>query len=345
MRSLGKKKTVWLLLLLLALLLRMVLPAAVVEQWYSRGLFPGIRVVQGFISGLSPVPLVYLLLAGMLGFAVWNRKRFLAILINGLFILGFAFLLLWGFNYQRVPFASQAGLDARPLDPDQVEAEFEWATRLMLESRQMLDISPDFPVADFYPAAVLEDMLYPSVKAVVKGWGYPAAGNMRVRLVYPKGLLLQFSSSGVYLPWTGEGHLDAGLHPLNWPFVMAHEMAHGYGMADEGVCNFLAYQVCTAHPDPYIRYAGTLYYWRYAAYEMKRFCPAELEDALRALPEGVRSDLKAIREYSDRYPDLIPMWRDLVYDSFLKSQGLRQGILSYDQVLILAHAYRMQGDR
>jgi hypothetical protein len=155
--------------------------------------------------------------------------------------------------------------------------------------------------------------------------------------------LLRFSSSGVYLPWTGEGHVDAGLHPLNWPFVLAHEMSHGYGMADEGVCNFLAYQVCIGHSDPYVRYAGALYYWRYVAYEMMRFCPAETQAAVEALPAGIRGDLAGIREYSNRYPDIIPQWRDVVYDSFLKSQGLSQGVLSYNEVLVLAHAWRTMG--
>ena len=140
--------------------------------------------------------------------------------------------------------------------------------------------------------------------------------------------------------WTGEGHIDAGLYPLNWPFVMAHEMSHGYGIANEGVCNFLAFQVCSTDPDPYIRYSGTLYYWRYAAFEMMRFCPSELEARIDALPEGIRLDLKAIRDNYDRYPDLIPQWKDLVYDSFLKSQGLKAGVLSYDEVLVLTHAWR-----
>ncbi|MFZ2899530.1 MAG: DUF3810 family protein [Saprospiraceae bacterium] len=337
----------WPSLLLLALAGRALAPDYWVEEAYGSALFPVIRAMSGFISSLSPLPLVYLLLAGLVvyGFWVWRAGKagFRPLqVLSVLSFWAFTFLLLWGFNYQRIPFAKKAGLDAKPLDAIAIEEEFDWAIARILESRQALGNSISEPVSQFYGFESLEDYLFPRVQHALGSWGYPADGRVRARRLYPKGILLRFSSSGVYLPWTGEGHLDAGLHPLNWPFVMAHEMSHGYGIADEGVCNFLAYQVCAYDPDPYIRYTGTLYYWRYAAYEMRRFCPIELEEAIQALPEGIRADLSAIRDYADRYPDLIPQWRDLVYDSFLKSQGLRDGVLSYDQVLVLAHAFRTQ---
>lgn len=337
----------WPFLLALALLARVLLSGAAVEEVYGGGLYRIIRLAQGFISGLSPLPLVYLLLSGIVMYGAWKWRRgksgirFWA-LLSVFSFWAFTFLFLWGFNYQRIPFSQKAGLDAQPLDAIAIEEEFDWAVARMLESRQALGVPMDEPASQFHEFERLEDHLFPRVRQAVWSWGYPAEGRVRARLLYPKGILLRFSASGVYLPWTGEGHLDAGLHPLNWPFVMAHEMSHGYGIADEGVCNFLAYQVCAYDPDPYIRYTGTLYYWRYAAYEMRRFCPVELEEAIQALPEGIRADLAAIREYADRYPDLIPQWRDLVYDSFLKSQGLKDGVLSYDQVLVLAHAFRTQ---
>lgn len=337
----------WPVLLLLALASRALAPVSLVEETYGGALYPLIRAVSGFISSLSPLPLVYLLLAGLLvyGFWLWRARKAgfrLWQVLSVLSFWAFTFLLLWGFNYQRIPFSEKAGLDAQPLDPIGIEEEFNWAISRILESREALGVPVNEHVSQFYGFERLEEYLYPRIQQAVGSWGYPAEGRVRARLLYPKGILLRFSSSGVYLPWTGEGHLDAGLHPLNWPFVMAHEMSHGYGIADEGVCNFMAYQVCAYAPDPYVRYAGSLYYWRYAAYEMRRFCPLELEEAIQALPEGVRADLSAIREYADRYPDLIPQWRDLVYDSFLKSQGLRDGVLSYDQVLVLAHAFRTQ---
>lgn len=42
----------------------------------------------------------------------------------------------------------------------------------------------------------------------------------------------------------------------------------------------------------------------------------------------------------DRYPDLIPALQYRVYDAYLKSQGIREGMLNYDRVLVLTHAWR-----
>ena len=339
------KRTKWLWLFLVAILLRVLLPDEVVETLYGRSLFPPLRMAQGFLSSLFGFPLIYLLLLTILAGGIWifvkkGRKKGLWFIFSTVFSLGFTFLLLWGYNYNRVPFEKYVKLPVRPLGEEDLESEFEIATAQVLENRRALGISLALAVTEFPSFDRLNSEILPGVRSAVGQWGYPAEGSVRARLLYPKGVLLRFSSSGVYLPWTGEGHIDAGLYPLNWPFVMAHEMSHGYGMANEGVCNFIAYQVCLSHPDPFIRYAGALYYWRYAAYEMKRFCPAELQARIEALPKGIRLDLEAIRDNYDRYPDLIPQWKNLVYDSFLKSQGLKEGVLSYETVLVLVHAWR-----
>ena len=342
------KRFIWLFLFMVMLALRVILTAPQVEWWYSRFFFPPVRWAQGVLSSLSPIALVYVLILGLA--LVWYRrfrkkrwKGLFQALFSSVFLLAFLFLALWGLNYQRVPFQKTVGLAVHPLPEEALEDEFDWAIRQVLESRKQLDIPMEQPLSDFTSFGDLEKYILPRVRAALMGWGYPVAGRVRARLLYPKGILLRFSSSGVYLPWTGEGHVDAGLYPLNWPFVMAHELAHGYGIADEGVCNFLAYQVCSTDPDPYIRYTGMLYYWRYTVFEMRRFCPAEVDEAILALPEGIQLDLQAIRENSLKYPDIIPQWREVVYDSFLKSQGLKEGIMSYETVLMLAHAYRGKG--
>lgn len=343
------KRTKWLWLFLIALAIRSLSPAGAIESGYGRGLFPTIRMIQGFISDLCPVPVIYLLLLGLLIVLVWTfakkgKKSGLWFVFSAVFCLAFTFILLWGFHYQRIPFEKEVGLEVRPLDEYAVENEFEIATSQVLESREAFGHPMDKPVSGFPAFKGLGQVLLPRVRSVVESWGYPVQGKVRARLLYPKGILLRFSSSGVYLPWTGEGHIDAGLYPLNWPFVIAHEMTHGYGMANEGVCNFIAYQVCISDPDPFIQYAGALYYWRYTAAEMYRFCPAEVENRIESLPRGIQLDLEAIRKNYDDYPDLIPQWKNLVYDSFLKSQGLKEGVLSYETVLVLTNAWRVKSE-
>ena len=96
----------------------------------------------------------------------------------------------------------------------------------------------------------------------------PHSGRVRVRQPWPNGFLLRWSTAGIYIPQTGEGHIDRGLLAVQKPFTIAHEMAHGYGVADEGACNFIAWLACSQSRDPWVRFGGALTYWRYAAAEM-----------------------------------------------------------------------------
>ena len=136
--------------------------------------------------------------------------------------------------------------------------------------------------------------------------------------------------------------MDKGLHPVQWPFTLAHEMAHGYGFGNEGVCNFWAALACLQSKDPGIRYAGRLAYWRYIAVEYRRYDPEGFRRAREALPREVTMDLKAIQKAMDRYPDLVPRLQYRLYDSYLKSQGVKEGMKSYSQVLLLVRSWEQK---
>ena len=58
-------------------------------------------------------------------------------------------------------------------------------------------------------------------------------GKIRCRQILPQGILLRISTAGFYNPLTGECNIDKGLHPLQKPFVMAHELFHGMGITGE----------------------------------------------------------------------------------------------------------------
>ncbi len=41
-----------------------------------------------------------------------------------------------------------------------------------------------------------------------------------------------------------------------------------------------------------------------------------------------------IDAYIERYPDIIPLARSFVYDSYLKMQGMEDGLGSYNQIVM-----------
>lgn len=348
------KKTIWILLGLLAIILSSVLPAAFVEKYYSRGLFQLVRWGFTGLDSWLPFAFVYvlfLLLLGWLGVSLTrffkSKKTWPQRLLNMLFsVLAFAggtvffFQFLWGFNYKRIPLETTMGISPKPLTVSELKDELDAATAETLRLRSMLPGAGDTAVPAVLLPNNLENTLRENLKATLADYGYPVPGNVRGRLLWPKGLLLRISTAGVYIPFTGEGHIDPGLHYLQLPFVMIHEMSHGYGFGDEGTCNFLAYLACIRSDNLFLQYVGHLYYWRYVASDFREFQPEEYDKFRESLPAGLKADLLAIRQEMDKYPDIFPAVRDATYNAYLHAQGIKEGLKNYDRVIMLVHAWR-----
>jgi hypothetical protein len=170
--------------------------------------------------------------------------------------------------------------------------------------------------------------------------GYPTVGRVLVKKLWPGGLLMRFGSSGFYLPFTGEAYISANLTPVEIPFAVAHEMAHGYGFSQEGTCNFLAYLACISSEDPFIKYSGCLVYYSHISADLYRASPGEYRELNKKLPPGIVAD--RVKKYKNwqQYQGWLTDWSQKVYDTYLKTQGVREGIKSYDRLVILTTAWR-----
>jgi hypothetical protein len=181
------------------------------------------------------------------------------------------------------------------------------------------------------------------LRDVLEQFDFPLCKSPRVRIVRPKGILMRWNTAGIYVPYSGEGHVDAGMLAVQIPFTLAHEMAHGFGVTDEADCNFLAYLVCRQSKDPLVRFAGILGYWRYVAGEYRFQFPEEYKKVFEELPDLVKALLLEIRANDAKYPDLFPKLRNAVYDTYLKTQGVHDGLMSYNRVVQMVWAYEKKG--
>ena len=353
------KKTLWIGLGFLSVLLSMMLPSAFVEQYYSRGVFLGIRYLFAALTNWFPVAFVYVLFILLLYFLVKKvtivrnnkinlRKKavhFTTSLLAAIGAVIFFFQFLWGFNYGRIPLETQLELNVNPLDVNDLKVELDYSIKNMEACRRRIIGDEEESLSRSFMPDNIEDTMRFLLTNNLKKFGYPVSAKVRGRLLYPKGILLRISTAGVYIPFTGEGHIDPGLHHLQLPFVMAHEMAHAYGIGGEGDCNFLAYLSCVHSSNPYLQYVGYLYYFRYVAPDYRAYRPDEYKEIWANLPDGIKNDLKAIREEMDKYPDILPAVRDAAYNTYLKAQGIDDGIKNYDRVTMLAHAWHLKNNQ
>ena len=328
------------------------------EVVYSRGFFLIFRNLWDYTLGWSPLPWLYTIFLLGLGSFAWKkfkqkplkkeatrsnrwRKRLigLAAFFAALYTL---FYFMWGFNYARRPIEEQLQLPSIKADAGGLNQEFQEATQALLTAYD--ELSKDRgqrsnPLAEGDLPKGLEEQIRIRLTDTLEAMGYPSPGRVRVRRIFPPGLLMQLGASGIYIPFLGEGHLDAALPPVLWPEVMAHEMAHGYGFGEEGSCNFWAVLVTTGSSNAAVRYSGYLAYWIEVARMYRRLAPGAYQLERGKLPEGIRADLAAINETYKKYPGLFPQFYHWVYDSYLKNQGIKAGIKSYSQVVQLRMAW------
>jgi hypothetical protein len=314
----------------------------VIERWYSTGLYLRLERLLTPVSNVMPlawldvlsiVAMVWLIVRWWRALerrseARWPRVRRMALdTVTAAAAVYLAFLVLWGFNYRRVPMTGRIAMEATPTSTEQV-------AQLGREVVARLN-------GTYGPAHHT-------------GWKQPAWRNAALRAAYAdvQRLLadvepaepgrLKQTLFGLFFRWTAvdgmvnpfglEVLANPDLLPFERPFVAAHEWAHLAGYADESEANFVGW-LTTVRADVASQYSGWLYlYWQIAS----ELPPDERQRVAADLREGPRSDLSEIVKRLRR-SDMPRLRRATwqVYDSFLKANRVEEGVRSYGAVVTL----------
>lgn len=337
-----RRSVLWMASALVVLAMKSMLPSSIWDRWYYQGIFIGFRQLYDWVLGWSPLPMVYIvLLIIIVRFANWLgqfKKGFVyqfTRALGGIAAMVTIFYLAWGFNYGQVPLQTRLGTDFSKADQAGMEAEFNRATNVLMAEAGRLpgQLTTDESIRNL---SIRDHDLRPDVEQALLTLGLPHQGKVRVRQLWPKGFLLRWNTAGIYIPQAGEGHIDKGLLSVQKPFTIAHEMAHGYGVADEGACNFVAWLACSRSRDQWVRFGGALTYWRYTASAM----PWEsVKAVIQQFPPVLQRTVDLINENDRKYPDLLPKVRDAIYSSYLKGNGIHHGLKSYNEVVVMVQQY------
>jgi len=325
------------------------------ETIYRNGIFQLFRIIYDYTLGWIPIPMVYFLFffvvyliykflgnAWMLLKSKKSGKLSLSV-INGLSIIYILFYILWGFNYYTPTVKQKLSFSTHKMDREDLYEEAKNMAQSVSSLRMTAIGDSSINITEVTIPENLENQLRADQKEILRSWGYLTNGRVRIRKLEPDGILLRISTAGVYIPWVLEGHIDDGLHPIQWPFTMAHEMAHGYGITDEGECNFVGFVTCISSDNLIIRYSAELAYFRYLINNLRLVDNDQYKEVVRSLSQGVKNDINAIVLQMRKYPDILPDFRDLVYDSYLKSHGVHEGLASYSSIIRLINQWKKSG--
>lgn len=324
------------------------LPAALIERFYSNGLYPWLQSWLTPFANLLPFALIDVLLAALVsGLPIWwavrirkagrgRRKRAVASLALDSLVLGAAiflsFQLLWGLNYMREPLTYRLEYDQQRITP---EAELEMIRRTIEQLNRETAEAHSNPSGD---DRELRRILEPPFGATLVMMG----NSREIATAIPKRTLLDryLGATGVdgfTNPFGHEVLLNSDLLAFERPFTLAHEWAHLAGYADESEANFVAFLTCVRSEQPAVRYSAWLALYSYLS-SVRR---ARSEDegfaaSIPALAEGVKADLRAMIERSrKRLSPALSRAQGEVYDRYLKANRVEAGIESYSLMVRL----------
>lgn len=322
------------------------------EEFYSRIFFPGVRNVIDLTISKLPFATVYIFIASVflfIGIFIyylrkkegWKNKLGFSIrsLFNYVGALIFFFLVLWGFNYQRIPVFEQIGMKPLALNEEQLIIEIELTRNILNQLRSNIheDTTAIESIMNYND---LEKLVRANMREHLYLLGMNFTGEPRTKQFYPAGFMRKMGILGIYFPFTGESYIDPSLHPLEKPFTIAHEMAHSYGVTDEGEANFIAWVIGSNSDDALLQYSAQLKLLRYQMNDLYRMSKELYTHFYRTIPVGIRNDLVSISKNSALYKPFNLELSRKSNDIFLKTQGVKAGVMSYQQLPMLAYAWR-----
>jgi len=148
--------------------------------------------------------------------------------------------------------------------------------------------------------------------------------------------------TGVYTFFTGESNLNVNFPDYTLPYTAAHELAHQRGFAREDEANFIAFLVCDASDDPYIRYSGYVGMYQYVMNALYRADKELYREVYRMGEMSLRLEQVAYGEFFKKYEkSKVGEVSGAINNSYLQSQGT-VGTKSYGMVVDLTVAYFRQ---
>ena len=145
--------------------------------------------------------------------------------------------------------------------------------------------------------------------------------------------------SGIYSPFTIEANYNGDMQDYYIPFTACHELSHLRGFMQEQEANFIAYLACIGSEEAAFAYSGSLSGWTQCMNVLYRADYDAWEELREQLPAEVEVDLQLNREFWAKYDGRIAEVSNRVNDTYLKANGQKDGVESYNRMVDLIVAY------
>ncbi len=269
-----------------------------------------------------------------------RSMRLICTLLAVLCALYSAFVFLFASAYRGKSLDQKLSLETTEVSAGQLASTARYF--LELANAEADQVTFTFGGASVMPYSLdrMIDLLNDAYAKVNESCDFVQKLRAPVKYVALSGPMTYTHISGVYTYYTGEANININFPDYTLPYTAAHEMSHQRGIAPENEANFMAFLVCAASDDAYIRYSGYMNMYEYllnALYTADRTLYYELwnQTDIRLQCEEI-----SYSEFFSRYSEnAVATASNAVNDTYLKVQGQSAGTRSYGMVVDLAVAY------
>lgn len=279
-----------------------------------------------------------------------ENKRYT--IINSLVNLGmlisiiyFTFVIIWGLNYQRLPFSSIANLQIKQTT---VLDLGNYCETLIKHTNSLREKIPD------YNGNILKPNRYKFIFSRVSSAyaqtakEYPELGG---NFCSPKNVLLSkimsyAGISGIYFPFTSEPNVDTDIPYTMIAATACHEAAHQRGFAREDEANYISYIVCSKSSDLIFQYSGDLLALIYSMNALYTYDANRYKLLSHKYSKKLASDLSENDKYWTKFEGPLEKISTNINNVYLKANMQKSGVYSYGNMVdLLLAQYRFNKNK
>jgi hypothetical protein len=309
---------------------------AMVEHYYSEGIYTFIAKFFSIFSNIIPfslwdvfwVLIILLIISGLIlvlfkkikiGWYILRTLQLLAILYS-------FFYIVWGYNYFRPKIEKRNEWETPKADSMIFQSILDSIIR-QTNSNYISISSTDYSRIDNY----VEESYRKNSREL--GIGYPN-GTRRPKTMLFSSFYGELGLNGYFGPFFNEIHINYYLFPMDYPFVLAHEKAHQFGIASEAEANLVAFVICVKSEDQRLKYSGyqsLLLYFLKDASRMKNY-----QEYFNKIDKKVLQDFRYRQKYYEGLENRnLSNMQTAVNNSYLKANNIKKGVKNYNQVVSL----------
>ena len=272
---------------------------------------------------------IYIIFSVIIIFNYWNKRIFYlthkrAFLFDLLSLISFIILffqLSWGLNYEKEGLVSKW-----EIKNNYDELKLEKTISFLIDKSNDLH----FKLTNNDSIMVLFPFNKEKAKIYLSNEKY-----FKIKSSLYSDILCYMGFSGYINPFTLEAQINEKIPMLNYITTIAHEQSHQIGIAAENEASYWAYKRTTSHKNDYIKYSGYIFALRNCLYALNKNNHKSAVRLSKTISPGIFKNINELNNFWQEYRNPFEPFFNYLYDKFLKINGQKSGILSYNEVVAL----------